>query len=146
MKIYFDTCTLQRPLDDHTQVRIALEAEAVLTLLALCTHGKAHLIASDVVIYETSNNPHPKRRTFVREIIMQAAEIIPFTEEITQRAREFEQSGIKGVDTLQLASAEIYGVEYFCTCDDRFYRRAVALRRSVIKVRTPLALAQEILP
>jgi len=30
MKIYFDSCSLQRPLDDQSQILIALEAEAVL--------------------------------------------------------------------------------------------------------------------
>ena len=34
MRIYLDTCSLQRPLDDRHQVRIALEAEAVLAILA----------------------------------------------------------------------------------------------------------------
>ena len=30
MKIYFDSCSLQRPLDDKSQILIALEADAVL--------------------------------------------------------------------------------------------------------------------
>ena len=36
MKIYLDTCSLQRPLDNKTQLRIKLESEAVLGLPALC--------------------------------------------------------------------------------------------------------------
>jgi hypothetical protein len=35
MKIYLEMCGLQRPLDTKTQVRITVEAEAVLGLLAL---------------------------------------------------------------------------------------------------------------
>jgi hypothetical protein len=30
MIVYLDTCTIQRPFDDHSQTRIVLEAEAVL--------------------------------------------------------------------------------------------------------------------
>lgn len=145
MRIYFDTCTLQRPLDDRSQVRVALEAEAILALLTLCGQGKASLITSDVVEYETSNNPSPQRRLFVSKIISQASENIPLTQEIEQRATVFEQSGIKAIDTLHLASAEIAGVDYFCTCDDRFYRRAVMLSGISLKVRTPLELAQEVI-
>ena len=32
MLLYLDLCSLQRPLDDKTQLRIALEAEAVLVV------------------------------------------------------------------------------------------------------------------
>ena len=34
-------CSVQRPLDDKTQQRIALEAEAVLGILAICEAGQA---------------------------------------------------------------------------------------------------------
>ena len=35
MKIYLDMCSLQRPLDTKTQLRIAVEAEAVLIVVSL---------------------------------------------------------------------------------------------------------------
>jgi hypothetical protein len=31
MKIYLDMCSIQRPLDTKTQLRIAVEAEAILS-------------------------------------------------------------------------------------------------------------------
>jgi hypothetical protein len=49
MRLYFDTCSLQRPLDDRIQPRIVLEAEAMLALLAYCERGHADLIVSDSV-------------------------------------------------------------------------------------------------
>jgi hypothetical protein len=36
MRIYLDLCSIQRPMDDHAQDRIRLEAEAVLGILVLC--------------------------------------------------------------------------------------------------------------
>lgn len=69
MRIYFDTCSLQRPLDERSHTRIVLEAEAILALLAFCEQGHADLIVSDVVVYESSNNPHPQKRQFVTEVI-----------------------------------------------------------------------------
>ncbi len=35
MKIYLDNCAIQRPLDDKSQIRIALESEAVLGIISL---------------------------------------------------------------------------------------------------------------
>jgi predicted nucleic acid-binding protein len=39
MKIYLDTCSLQRPLDNKSELRILLESEAVLGLVAQCESG-----------------------------------------------------------------------------------------------------------
>jgi len=44
MKIYLDCCSLQRPFDDKSQPRIAVEAEAVLVILALCESDRLKLI------------------------------------------------------------------------------------------------------
>lgn len=145
MKIYFDTCTLQRPGDDRAQMRIALEAEAILTLLAFCEQGKAVLVISDVIMFETNNNPNRQKQAIVTEIIKEAAEYINFSEAIEQRAKEFERSGIKAVDALHLAAADLSGIDYFCTCDDQFYRRAIRLPGLTVKVRMPLALAEEVI-
>lgn len=145
MKIYFDTCTLQRPLDDRSQPRILLEAEAILALLGLCDQGTIQLITSDIVEYEIKNNPNQQKRAFVEKVTQQAVRHIPLSEMIEQLAQGYEQSGIKAIDALHLASAEIEGVDYFCTCDDRFYRRAVQLSNLTVKVRMPLELAQEVL-
>lgn len=106
MRIYFDTCSLQRPLDERSQTRIVLEAEAILALLAFCEQGHADLIVSDMVVYESSNNPHPQKRQFVTEVINQAKEHLRLTDAIEQRAIDFEQIGIKAVDALHLALAE----------------------------------------
>jgi predicted nucleic acid-binding protein len=144
MRIYFDTCRLQRPLDDRSHPRIALEAEAILAMLALCEQGQADLVVSDMVLYESTNNPHPQKRQFIMEIIHNAKEHIALSPAIEQRATTFEQSGIKPVDAIHLALAEAAQVDYFCTCDDRFYRRAVQILDVTIHVRQPLTLAQEI--
>jgi hypothetical protein len=46
-----DTCTLQRPLDTRTHIRIALEAEAAIGLIGLVESGVIELVSS----YYTSN-------------------------------------------------------------------------------------------
>lgn len=79
MRIYFDTCTLQRPGDDRSQLRVSLEAEAILSLLAFCEQKRAALVVSDVILFETMNNPNPQRQAFVSEIIQEAAEHLAFS-------------------------------------------------------------------
>lgn len=144
MRFYFDTCSLQRPLDDRSHPRIVLEAEAMLALLSYCERGLADLIVSDMVVFESGNNPHPQKREFVTAIVEHAQERVALTSAIEQRATTFEQRGIKAIDALHLALAEAAEVDYFCTCDDRFYRRALEIPDLRITVRRPLDLAQEI--
>ena len=65
MKIYLDVCCLNRPLDDHTQDRIRLEPEAILTILSHVSDKKWQMIGSDVIDYEISKTPDPDRRNKV---------------------------------------------------------------------------------
>ncbi|MBI3153485.1 MAG: hypothetical protein HYZ21_15235 [Chloroflexi bacterium] len=55
-KIYLDTCCIQRPLDNKSQLRIVLEAEAVLGILSLVEANKVDLIASEILSFETNRN------------------------------------------------------------------------------------------
>ncbi len=146
MKIYMDTCSLQRPLDDKLQPRIALEAEAVLAVLALFDTGALTLVSSDVLNYEVNRNPHPQRHAFVSEILARTTEAILLSDTIEERAIEFQRRGFKTYDALHLASAESETVDYFCTCDDRFLRRAKAQTDITLKIVSPLELIQEIIP
>ena len=144
MKVYLDTCSLNRPLDDKRQPRVALEAEAVLPVLTLCEAGQLVLVSSDVLLFEIQRIPHAQRRTVMTEIVGRAGLFIQLTDQIERRAHALEQRGIKALDALHLASAEAEQVEYFCSCDDRLVRRAKLLPDVAIKVVTPLELIQEI--
>lgn len=65
MKIYLDMCSLQRPLDSKTQVRIVLESEAILGIISCCEAGKIVLISSDTLIFEAKKINSPERKTYV---------------------------------------------------------------------------------
>ena len=56
IKIYLDTCCLNRPFDDQTQERIRLEAEAVLAILSRIEKGEWDWIGSEVLIDEIEQN------------------------------------------------------------------------------------------
>lgn len=127
-KIYLDTCSIQRPLDTLSQTRLRLEAEAILGVLAQVRAGNVELISSTVLELETQRNPHAIRREHGEQILARARSIVIVNEQIEQRSRHFVQMGVKIMDALHLAAAEAAGADYFCTCDDRFLRRAKALR------------------
>ncbi len=144
MKIYLDTCAIQRPVDNKTQFRIILESEAVLGVLSLFENGKIDIVASDVLLFETRQNPNETRREYAFEVLSKASEIIQLSSEIVERAQQFSAQGIKPLDALHLASAEIGRVDYFCTCDDKLLRKAKFLTDILIKIISPNELMLEI--
>jgi predicted nucleic acid-binding protein len=126
MRIYLDCCSLQRPFDDRSQPRIAVEAEAVLAILSLCESGRLILLASDILHFEISKIPDYERKEDALVILKMAKESISLTLETESLAREFLASGIKPLDSLHLASASLAQADYFCTSDNKFFKKANA--------------------
>lgn len=144
LKIYFDTCSLQRPLDSKTQIRIILESEAVLNLLGQCEAGGIVLIGSDILTFETERNPNLTRREYAAATLRRARQWVILTEAIEQRARTLMTRNFKPLDALHLASAEAASADYFCTCDDKLLRRARSVKDLLIPVWSPLELIEEL--
>lgn len=144
MKIYLDVCSIQRPLDTPSQVRIVLEADAVLGILAFCDSGQAELVSSEALVYEIGNNPLPIRREHGDAILAKAKRFVTVTDDVKEQARFFMKQGIKELDSLHLALAEKENADYFCTCDDRFLRNAKRIPNLQVKVLSPIELIQEI--
>ena len=143
MRIYLDMCSIQRPLDTRVQVRIAVEAEAILGVLTLCETAEVDLVASDPLVFEAEQNPHPVRKRYAFEVLSKATEFVRTDSALKERAQLLNAKGIKPLDALHLASAEAARADFFCTCDDRFLKRARAAKPAV-RVVTPLELIAEI--
>jgi predicted nucleic acid-binding protein len=144
MKIYFDTCSINRPLDSKSQVRIALEAEAILGVLSLCDAGEVELISSDALTYEIKKNPNPIREEYGFQVLAKATLHISLNDTIEKRAKEFESLSIQPLDALHLAFAEAGNVDYFCTCDDKFFKKAKEIPNLKIAIVSPIGLIEEI--
>jgi predicted nucleic acid-binding protein len=144
MRIYLYMCSIQRPLDTKTQPRIAVEAEAILGILTLCEAGQVELMTSDTLVFEVERNPHPVRKTYALEVLVKAKVSIHTDNQLEERARTFHAEGIKPLDALHLASAVEAKADYFCTCDDRFLKRAKAVDTGHTKVVSPLELIAEV--
>jgi len=143
MKVYLDCCSLQRPFDDKSQPRIAVEAEAVLMILSLCESGRLKLISSDALYFEISRTPDQDRKEDVLAILQITAASIDLTQEIEKLARKLSASTLKPLDALHLAFASAAKVDYFCTCDDKFLKKAKKLEGLNIKVVSPTEMVME---
>lgn len=144
MRVYLDTCSLQRPLDSKTQIRIILEAESVLGILALCERGLLDLVASDALLFEIERNPNLARQEYALEVLAQASTFVELGEQVEKRAYELHRQGIKPLDALHLACAESVRVDYFCTCDDNLLRKARQIQDLQVQVTSPLELIAEV--
>ena len=144
MKIYLDMCSIQRPLDNKTQLRIAVEAEAILGIITLCEAGQVDLMASDALVFETTQNPHPVRKRHALEVLAKASLFVPTDRRVEERARAFHALGLKPLDALHLAAAVEAQADYFCTCDDRLLRRGKTADTGRTKVVSPLELITEV--
>lgn len=146
MLIYLDMCCLQRPMDNQAHFRIHMETEAILGVMAWCEAGNAQLLGSVALNYEADHNPHPVRKAFVRETLSKCGVIIQASDTVEQRARYYGSRGLKVLDALHLACAVDAQAHYFCTCDDRFLRRAQQIETEQTRVVSPLELIEVIGP
>ena len=144
MRVYLDVCAIQRPLDTPSHLRITLEAEAVLGILALSEAGRLEFVSSDALMYETERNPLPMRREHALAVLSKARNHIKLSDEAEERAKRLVALGFKPLDALHLALAEAGRVDYFCTCDDRLLRKAKKVGDLQVKVVSPLELVEEI--
>ena len=144
MKVYLDTCSIHRPLDSKNQIRILLEADAVLGIISLCDAGQIDLVSSEALLYEARRNPNPVRKQHALAVLEKANTVIYIDDIIEQRARLFVEVGIKPLDALHLASAEAAEVEYLCTCDDGFLKKARQQSDLSVKVVSPVTLIEEL--
>ncbi len=143
MKVYFDTCSLHRPLDNKAQLRVALEAEAVLGLLAKCEAAEWTLASSEVLELEVGRNREPQGKAYVTSILEKAQSVIMVNDGIERRAKALQKRGSKAFDALHIAAAESGGIDFSCTCDDRVLKKARRQTDLSVKVVSPLELANE---
>lgn len=144
MKIYLDTCTVCRPFDDQTQLRIRLETEAIAALIAMIEQAELQLISSAVLQYEANQNRREESRVFTLNLLEKASQFVAFEDKVIKRAKNLETLGVHNMDALHLASAEFANADYFCTCDDKFLRRVKRLNLTTLRVLYPFELIQEL--
>lgn len=144
MRIYLDNCSIQRPLDDKSHLRIAVEGECVLKLLDLAEAGAISLISSEVLEFEIKRSPNIFRRRHAMNILLLAREYVSVAAADMQRAEQLVQVGFAPLDALHVALAERAGADVFCTCDDDIIRKSRRLGLIRLRVVSPAELIEEL--
>jgi predicted nucleic acid-binding protein len=133
VKIYLDVCCLNRPFDDHSQERIRLESEAVISILG--RSKTLTLLTSEIVDLEISKIPDEDRKQKVSLLSLISKVNIVIDYEIMSRARELNKMGFKSFDAFHIACAEKGQADVLLTTDDQLLKKA-ASQRKLLKVET----------
>jgi predicted nucleic acid-binding protein len=146
MRIYLNTSAINRPLDDLSSERVRVEAEAMVALLAAVEDGIVEWIGSEYLDFEVGQDPDGERVKRVRSLLALVSKRVPASLAVARRARAIEGGGLRGLDTLHVASAEAGGAELLVTTDDRMIRRVSRSRLPLlVRLVTPLE-AMSLLP
>jgi predicted nucleic acid-binding protein len=123
-RIYLDACCLNRPFDNQTQPRIAMESQAILTILSQCEPGQWKLITSAALDEELDQNPDLERLKNVKVILAIAKIKVVNSHFIEERSVAFQKIGFSGYDATHIASAERSRADIFLSTDDKLIRKA----------------------
>ena len=98
MRIYLDMCCYNRPYDDQSQLKVAMETQSKLYIQDLIKEKKVELVISYMLRYECDNNPFEMRRDMILDFIDKNAALYVGTErksEIEKKACEIMETGVK---------------------------------------------------
>lgn len=147
LRIYIDSCALNRLTDPASQPRIQQEKFAVASIFQFIQSGKVSWIASSILETEIRRNPNINSREAALDRLDFAAELKQPDPSATLRASLLHAAGYGIFDALHLAIAEASNVDWFITTDDRFLRK---IQRSIgnptIPAANPLDWVQQVKP
>jgi predicted nucleic acid-binding protein len=119
IKVYLDNCAYNRPFDDQTQIKIALETEAKRHIQRLIAEKKIDLAYSFINRFENSKNKRPLNRNSINSFFTNAVLYIDHTSAINvgKRVAEIMKTGVKTKDAYHISCAIEGGCGYFITTD-----------------------------
>ena len=136
-RVYLDTSVYVRPFDDQSQSRIWLETQAITVIMQMIESRSVLLVASSIVQYEVGRHPEAEHRSMVAQLIELAQEVHNVGTSLLPRAQVLSEQGIKAIDALHIACAELSNCNFFVTCDDRLIRRYRSLADGSLRVVEP---------
>lgn len=144
MRIYLDLCTIQRPFDDPGQRRIRDETAALYRIVERVREGRLELVGSFALEHESDASSDPIRRGYTEAVLNLAGERLQASAVVQRRADVYKAHGLKGWDATHLALAVEAGVDFICTCDDQFLRRARVADTGLTRAVSMLELIEEV--
>ncbi|MBR4474940.1 MAG: hypothetical protein IKS55_15060 [Oscillospiraceae bacterium] len=137
MRVYLDMCCYNRPYDDQSQLKVAMEAQSKLYIQNLIKRRELDLIGSYVLDYEVSRNPYEMRKQSIIQFIrdnMAGYVGGERDEAVKPIADDIMKTGVKEKDAYHLAAAIYAGCEYFISTDIRLLK----YKTDKIKLVTPI--------
>ncbi len=145
-RIYLDACCLNRPFDDQTQSRIALETQAIMTILSQCQSGIWRLITSTALDAELDQTTDLERLKNVKKILAIAKIKVISSQLLEDRSAELQKLGFSSYDATHIASAERSQADIFLTTDDRLLKKAQKNTQFInVKINNPVQWLVEVL-
>ena len=137
MRIYLDMCCYNRPYDNQSQIKIAMETQAKLYIQNLIIKGDIDLVGSFILDFECSQNPFEMRKRAILNIKLYVGQ--ECSNELNSKAMELMRTGIKEKDALHLASAILAKCDYFISTDIRLLKH----KTNAIKMVNPIEFVIE---
>jgi predicted nucleic acid-binding protein len=129
--VYLDVCTIRRPFDDQSYLRIRLETEAVNLILSKIKEGKYSLLVSSVHIKEIEAIEDIFERIELQTILEKFGEpVMVNMVKSRARAEELVNLGFGIADAAHVAFAEQAGA-LFISCDDKLIKKCLNHRINV---------------
>ena len=140
--VYLDVCSLCRPFDDQSFLRIRLETDAVNLVLAKIHRKNLQLLVSPVHFLEIKDIPDLSERVEIETLLAnEAQQIKTDLESVRSRTEELIEKGIGIADAAHVAFAESSNAD-FVTCDDKLLKKCIKIKVK-IWVGTPIAFCDK---
>ena len=124
IKIYLDNCAYNRPFDDQSQIRIALETDAKRYIQQLIVEKKVDLVHSFINRFENSKNKRLLNKNSINDFFKNASLYISHinASNIEKRAIKIMEANIKTRDAYHIACAIEGRCSYFITTDKQLLK------------------------
>ena len=124
IRIYLDNCVYNRPFDNQTQIKVALESDAKRHIQRLIIEGKIELAYSFVNRFENSKSPYPHNQNTIAAFLTNATKYVDhnYGFVVRRRAEEIIETGVKTKDAYHIACAIVSESNYLISTDRRLLK------------------------
>ncbi|MCX9026069.1 MAG: hypothetical protein OIN85_08265 [Candidatus Methanoperedens sp.] len=144
-----DTCVWCRIFDDQTQIRIAEETMAFISILELAESGEVSIVNSDVLEDEIEEILSQEKRSEIQMLMTLSDNFVELSDDIIEFAKELQKNcNLSGGDALHLACA-CNSSQFFLTCDDFILEKINCIEEmmkkkgNILKVENPIDFIEE---
>ena len=145
LKVYLDTCCVNRLFDAQIQARVQRETQAITRILDYFLTRQWYWLSSEILEDEVNANPNPERRARVISVMEHINQTFSVRIEEQTRGEELGVLGFRHNDALHIARAESGGADVLLTTDDRMLNLAKRHRTQLrVRVENPCTWLQEV--